>query len=289
MILPEFILTSRQHQIWTESGIDSISKCKDPVHFKNYPYKLEYHYNSRGFRDAEWPESLKELQDSIWCVGDSFTVGLGSPLTHTWPNILQSKTNKRCINVSMDGASNKWIARKVIEIINKIQPKIIVIQWSYIQRDELCDTTLTDEDRRAEMSEIACYNQLITNLYNTILSIELHKNKCNIIHSFIPSSNCGVDTHCADVWNELKGVDWPEMPKNYYEFNCLNKDIVKELTNFFNVYELFKSYYSIIDKIIYIPEIITLDLARDGYHYDKITATNFVAQLESLIVDLPQS
>ena len=285
MILPNFILHSRKNEIWNESGLDRLDKCPDVNHFKNYPHQIVYNYNSRGFRDAEWPATAEELQDSIWCVGDSFTVGLGSPLTHTWPNILQSKTNKRCINVSMDGASNKWIARKVLEIINTIQPKIIVIQWSYIQRDELCDNTLTDEDRRIEMSEIDCYNQLLTNLYNTILSIELHKNKCNIIHSFIPS-NCGFDTHCADVWNDIKGANWPEMPKNYYEFSCLNKGIVKELLNFFNAYELFKSYYSIIDKIIYIPEIIRLDLARDGHHYDKITATAFVAQLENLIADL---
>ena len=285
MILPNFILHSRKNEIWNESGLDRLDKCPDVNHFKNYPHQIVYNYNSRGFRDAEWPATAEELQDSIWCVGDSFTVGLGSPLTHTWPNILQSKTNKRCINVSMDGASNKWIARKVLEIINTIQPKIIVIQWSYIQRDELCDNTLTDEDRRIEMSEIDCYNQLLTNLYNTILSIELHKNKCNIIHSFIPS-NCGFDTHCADVWNDIKGANWPEMPKNYYEFSCSNKGIVKELLNFFNAYELFKSYYSIIDKIIYIPEIIRLDLARDGHHYDKITATAFVAQLENLIADL---
>jgi predicted RNA-binding protein with EMAP domain len=48
----------------------------------------------------------------------------------------------------MDGASNKWIARKVIEILKIIKPKLIVIQWSYIHRDELNDSILSDEDRR---------------------------------------------------------------------------------------------------------------------------------------------
>ena len=73
MILPDLILTSRQNQVWAESGIDSLKNCVNKQHFKSYPHPVEYQYNSRGFRDDTWPSNLEE---SIWCIGDSFTVGI---------------------------------------------------------------------------------------------------------------------------------------------------------------------------------------------------------------------
>ena len=136
MILSDFILHSRVNAVWQFSGMDSIEECRDKKHFKNYPYKVEYVYNSRGFRDTEWPESLEELKNAIWCIGDSFTVGLGSPLEHTWPYLLQQQTGRRCINVSMDGTSNEWIARKGISLVNTISPDIVIAHWSYTNRRE---------------------------------------------------------------------------------------------------------------------------------------------------------
>jgi hypothetical protein len=136
MILPDFVLPSRVNQCWKYNGIDSLESCLDKKHFESYPYDITYRYNSRGFRDTEWPDSIKELQSAIWCVGDSFTVGIGSPLEHTWPWILQKATQRRTINVSMDGASNMWIARKSLDIVNKIKPAHLIIQWSYISRRE---------------------------------------------------------------------------------------------------------------------------------------------------------
>jgi len=74
MILPDFILQSRVNEIWNYSGMDNRSDCLDKKHFDNYPYLVNYRHNSRGFRDAEWPE-LIEFIDSVWCVGDSLTAG----------------------------------------------------------------------------------------------------------------------------------------------------------------------------------------------------------------------
>lgn len=282
MILPEFILTTRQNY---KDGLDSLKKCLDKNYFKSYPYIVEYVFNSRGFRDAEWPDTLEELQDSIWCVGDSFTVGLGSPITHTWPNILQSNTNKRCINVSMDGASNKWIARKVLEIIKTIHPKIIVIQWSYIPRDELCDSTLTDEDRRIDVAKNKNIDELRLISLKLIQDIEFQKDQCKIIHSFVPYGTLLDRSYNENIWECLWKNNWPSLPDTLNEFNCLEKNIVNELKNF-NVYDVLYVYYQLIDSIMYVPEIKSLDLARDGHHYDIITATNFVDQVENLIFDL---
>ena len=283
MLLPEFKLSTRKNQLWTESGLDCLELCLDMEHYKNYPYPVEYKYNSRGFRDAEWPDSMIELQNSTWCIGDSFTVGIGSPLSNTWVNILQTKTNHRCINVSMDGTSNKWIARKAIEVLNVIKPKNMIIQWSYLTRDESTDVTKNDEDRRLPDINLSLTELYLIN-YKLIKATELQKNNCNIIHSFIPHATCLDSKHILAIWNEIKRDSWPDLPKNLMEFNCLSKNIMTEL-NDFDVYKLFISYYQLIDCITYIPEILQIDRARDGHHYDIITSTKFVDQLVDLIVD----
>jgi hypothetical protein len=175
MILSDFILPTRKNQIWSESGMDSRQLCLDQKHFDSYPYAIEYRYNSRGFRDDEWPTSVEELKKCIWCFGDSFTVGLGSPLNHTWVNILQNKSVVRCINVSMDGASNDWIARKVVEVLEEIQPQHIVIHWSYLNRGELTDSQLNDEERKSWGSNIFLKDQF-NNLKKNLILVEQYNN-----------------------------------------------------------------------------------------------------------------
>jgi hypothetical protein len=78
------------------SGMDTLEKCLDKDHYLSYTKDISYRYNSRGFRDHEWPE---DLSDVIWCVGDSFTVGIGQPFEETWPNILQKQIGMRCLNL----------------------------------------------------------------------------------------------------------------------------------------------------------------------------------------------
>ena len=113
------------------SGSDSPEECLSKDHFLNYTKDISYNYNSRGFRDNEWPD---DLSDVIWCVGDSFTVGLGQPFKETWPQVLESKLGKRCINIGEDGCSNDIIQKRVIDIIEKYKPKLIVVMWTYLHR-----------------------------------------------------------------------------------------------------------------------------------------------------------
>ena len=284
MILPNVKLTTKQNKIQTESGYDSLDLCEDKIQFKKYPYKVVYNYNSRGFRDSEWPSSIEELKNAIWCFGDSFTVGLGSPIDRTWVNVLQQQTNKRCINVSLDGASNDWIARKVIEIIEEINPTNIVIQWSYLHRRENSDITLSDEDRRIDpwvgainkKSDSENFNRFIEN-YNSIVT----KNKnSNIIFSFIPNAFFCVD----DLWDRVKGDSWPKFPKSYFEFNLLPEFVYEELKGY-KMYDTVKTYTQLQDIINNnnIMLLKHLDFARDGLHYDLITARDFVDRIKYLI------
>jgi len=133
MILPTIQIKSQINNHRDISGMDSPEYCLRPEHYNTYPYAVDYQYNSRGFRDQDWPN---ELQNVIWCLGDSFTSGIGVPYTHTWPQILERTMGRRCINVSLDGASNNWIARQAQTLINEIAPSALVIQWSFSHRRE---------------------------------------------------------------------------------------------------------------------------------------------------------
>jgi hypothetical protein len=290
MILPNFILSSRVDQHWEYSGLDSLEHCLDKKHFKSYPHKVYYNYNSRGFRDTEWP--AEHLDQAIWCVGDSFTVGLGSPVEHTWVYQLGQQLNQRTINVSMDGASNQWISRKTIEIIKQVAPKIIVIQWSYLQRDELADDTLTDEDRRLHYDGNRKDFDQVEMSYafvKLVQQVEFAKQNTRIIHSFVPK--CGINNVVSDSWSRIGNSqivipNWPKCPRTFNEFNALDSDLVDKLITFFQMHpghDTLKIYFELYNNIEFLPEIKKLDLARDGWHYDLLTAQQFATGVRELL------
>ena len=181
MILSNLYLKGFSNQYREYSGLDTLDECWDKEHFLNYPYKVEYQYNSRGFRGPEWPSNLEDI---CWCVGDSFTAGLGVPYHHTWHQVLSSKLKINTINVSMDGASNSWITRKTIDLL-KIKPKNIIIQWSYIHRRESTDNTLLDEIRRIYAINTTI-EQDTQHMIDCVNAVESVKENTNIIHTFIP-------------------------------------------------------------------------------------------------------
>jgi hypothetical protein len=236
MILPDFILHSRVNQEWQYAGLDSIKHCLDKKHFESYPYQVNYKYNSRGFRDAEWPTNINELKQAVWCVGDSFTVGIGSPLEHTWPYQVGKQLGRRTINVSMDGASNEWIARKVLKICEVISPELAIIQWSYVHRRENENSALRDEDRRIHHRKTEADDDIKHTL--SCIKTTTQVSGTQILHSFIPQFA-------------------------YSKNNCyatIKQTILSSINTL---------------PISAISEIQQLDVARDGHHYDILTAKKF--------------
>ena len=280
MILPDFVLPSRVNQTWLYSGIDSLENCLDKKHFESYPYDITYLYNSRGFRDAEWPDSMKELQEAIWCVGDSFTVGIGSPLTHTWPWILQQTAQRRTINVSMDGASNMWIARKSFDIVNKIKPAHLVIQWSYISRREYTINDALEKYWQVFYKDISdpswpppdsidSIDQLPKKILEEICQIHggwgesVIDDELRRLHTI----NCTVED---DMRNTLDCI------------GLLSQIKSTQITHSFIPNFVPGTHRGIIESQIdgtVIPEIRHLDTARDGHHYDINTSRAFVQQI----------
>lgn len=281
MILPSLRLHSRVNKKELFTGLDSAEHCLNNEHFKNYPYPISYEYNSRGFRDKEWPDTLEELKNSIWCLGDSFTSGIGSPVEHTWVNLLESATGKRCINVSLDGASNSWILRKFKEIKEAIDPAHIIIQWSYLHRREKSGSS--DENRRVGPHyEYLDEEQQYKDFLSTVEFVDNYKTTTNVIHSIIPNSGLYFQKSALQKWELLKGTSWPSMPTNESELKNLPDFVVAELEH---NYQFFKCGIEFLkdNNWQHILEVEQHDYARDYHHYDKLTADIFVNQLLELI------
>ena len=274
-MLSDLCLESRINEFFLESGIDSYDQCMDREHFRSFPHQVDYRHNSHGFRDDEWPDD-QELSKCIWCFGDSYTVGLGSPLNHSWVNILQQKTNKRCINISMDGASNDWIADKVKMVAKAINPRHIIIHWSYGHRGQNTDVSLSDETRRIEYAHIEIKEQVL-NFIDNLKQVSEYP----VVHSLIPYA---FPDSKVDIWNRVKDGSWPTLPR----IEDYSKQIQKEIKTIHNCYDEIKyylsnkQYYDKLDNAMQSYNIITvdqLDYARDGMHYGIDTSSNLVQQL----------
>ena len=288
MILPDLLLTTRANQHWTFSGMDSIESCVDKKHFKSYPYHVNYVYNSRGFRDKEWPSS-NELKNSIWCIGDSFTEGMGSPVEHTWPYLLQKQTNIKTINVSMDGASNTWIARKTVDILTQLSPKYIVIHWSYLNRREISQEEIWNKESNNCWQEI--YSLLKESSWPDCCNIAESKKLPEHIQEKIKS-------HWVDpcyTEEERRRTDlFSTVEEDLQNLrNCINSiNNANQSTTIIHSFipefaadkaeEIVNSVRSEMN-ITVISYFNKLDFARDHHHYDIKTATHFVNQLIKLI------
>lgn len=276
MILPDLKLPSRIGQQWKYSGIDCAKHCVDKQHFARYPYAIEYEYNSRGFRDAEWPPSLTDLQNCIWCVGDSFTVGIGSPQSHTWPARLSHAANCRTINISLDGGSNTWIARTCERIVQEINPKRLVVMWSYTERRELPNANLTDEQRRCQDVTATAEENLqnFWGCYQKVIDLAPQS-----VHFCIPYFHKTLVCK-QDLWHKVSDPAWPNTaPDTLAALYSLPQYIRDELQNLHQCYHDLETSLAL-QQLLRNKKITTFepqDLARDGHHFDTITA-DWIAQ-----------
>jgi hypothetical protein len=278
MILPDLILHSRANQCWEFSGLDSAEDCINKKHFASYPYAVSYHYNSRGFRDQEWPDSIEELRDAIWCIGDSYTVGIGSPVEHSWPSQVQTKTNRRVINISMDGASNEWIARVAKDIILSVGPVHMIIMWSHTHRREHDNVALSHEDRRLFCSPNLRFRPESHDWQNFLdCKNQIDAISSNTIQFAIPNFHPYHAT-AHSSWDQIRGSDWPSsMPGTLTEWNLLPDWILLEIKDLHQCLDDIQTELSYCDtvKVQHQHSVILVDqkdLARDGYHFDLITA-----------------
>jgi len=190
------------------SGLDSLENCLDKKYFQEYSKTVSYRYNSRGFRDEEWPANLNDV---IWCLGDSFTVGIGQPFEETWPQLLEKATNKRCINLGQDGCSNDTMAQRAIELVDLYKPKLLVIMWSFFTRRQV-------DGNNVQYSKLDFGNQAdVKNFETNFLKVQKLPGKK--IHMLVPNAFMG---------EQLKSTENPDVTK-YALAKLLRKDIADQL------------------------------------------------------------
>jgi hypothetical protein len=281
-----------------ESGIDCLTRCLDKKHFQNFPWPVSYQYNDRGYRDKPWPDIVNDLENSVWCFGDSFTVGIGSPRQHTWTYILSERIQKRTINVSMDGASNNWISRKIAELVSEIVPKHIVVHWSYIHRREnewsslnvewekfynlIKDSTWPECNQlddiftlpiyiKKEILELHTVDERIKSFLERPIKYKkyLLDQERRIHHTQQLNDKDDID-NTINCINQIEQLSKKHGIRVLHSFipNFANQNSANQITNYLDT-----------NIINYIPEFKIIDWARDYHHYDIQTSNFFVDEI----------
>jgi hypothetical protein len=94
--------------------------------------KFTYDFNSHGFRCEEFTDD-----PTIMFLGCSNTCGIGLPINSIWPEIVSRNLNMHCANLGMGGASNDTTFRMCHEWLDKINPKMVILNCPPTPRTEL--------------------------------------------------------------------------------------------------------------------------------------------------------
>lgn len=278
MILEDLRLSTTQNLVTDFIDPDTPQHCVDRKYFDQYPYAITYCYNSRGFRDQEWPQDLSQ---AVWCFGDSFTVGIGSPREHTWPWLLQQSLDQRTVNVSLHGASNNWMTRRALQIIQTVNPQRCVFHWSYLHRRE-------KDERLAR-------NELWTVFYNNIKDPswpdcdhywDLDKLPTKIQREIIQDFEWTWQT----VYDDQRRLHFCTTTLEQDMINTLDciDQVARAAPN--SIHSFIPGFCDSVSKkafelqlgsrpISWIAEQPIQDWARDHIHYDKVTAQALVTSI----------
>ena len=202
-----------------ESGLDSLEHCLNKAHFLDYKKPITYEYNSRGFRDHEWPN---DLSDVVWCIGDSFTSGIGQPFEETWPKVLENKIKKRCINLGLDGCSNDHIAHMAKEIFATHKPNVIIIMWSYFHRRK--DIHFDKEDFGGEKD----LSNFIANL-NSVNAMPTNVINLLIPHALMKDNNATKLILNKKGINNIITFEQLDYDRDYHHFDVLTSESVTDI------------------------------------------------------------
>lgn len=282
LIMPGLVVPSLANQHRQFIGMDNLNRCLDKDQFLRYPHHIDYRFNSRGFRGPEWPSSMSDLQNAIWCLGDSYTVGIGSPLEHTWPFRLASICyDQLAINVSMAGASNEWIADAAESVVATVNPQHMVVMWSLTRRRQNPDTSLSPENRRLPFTD-STVEQDWENFLHCKKRVDA---VINAVHFAVPEFHaCYADKspipHLTRLWNDIRGADWPaDPPTTIEELDQLPKRVLDEIEN---VHQCLDRIRTIIDPGVI--RVDRLDPSRDGRHFGSITADWVASQAADRLI-----
>jgi hypothetical protein len=277
MTLDNVVIPSLATQTFQTYRPDTFWSCYDRWHYLRYPHRITYQFNSRGFRDQEWPQDLK---NATWCLGDSVTVGLGAPWAHTWPQQLQNITQQRTINLGIRGTNNATIAHLANTVLQEVAPKNMVIVWSIFERrpqdlNNLLDDSYSQQLIAPDVEHIQHFEQCLS---------RTKSNATNVVHAFVPHYFALQHNTLDKIWNDLRGPDWPRVPRDTTD---IPNHIMQELEELHarDAVETALYFNQVLDNIPNnLGEIQPRDLARDGTHFDIVTAGDLAHQIAQHLI-----
>jgi hypothetical protein len=97
---------------------------------------ITYQCNSYGYRTPEF--DFTSSTPSIFCLGCSFTYGIGVRQEETWPALIQQRFPEYDVhNLGSAGSSGDTVVRTLSNAGDLLNPKILLILWPEIFRFEL--------------------------------------------------------------------------------------------------------------------------------------------------------
>ena len=194
-------------------GLDDPKHCKKDVdEFHKWPDgdKISYAFNSRGFRDEDWPDTIEEMRKAIWMVGDSFTMGMGIAYDQAYKRAMEKATGKRVIDISLDGTWPSWRRRIALKITREIQPELIFVHWGYIWRYKRKYRTLAQEVRdtifkNQEQSAMDGFIKTFRTLWDE------PKGQTKLIHNFLPKF-AGQNKSQNEIFAEIQKFTGEDTP-----------------------------------------------------------------------------
>jgi hypothetical protein len=202
-------------------------------------------------------------------VGDSFTVGLGAPAQHTWPAVLQRRTGRRCINVSLDGASNNWIARTALAILSEFPTADVVVHWSFLHRREI------DLNTALQKKFNLFYNNVRDSSWPNCTFAEFDQLPRHIQLELTQMHGWNTDIFGDDRVTQYIYSDHNQDIEN-------TKTCIQQLPSTV-IHSHIPNWAPPHTKINNIISTQQVDLARDGFHYDIKTSELLVDKIMSAL------
>jgi hypothetical protein len=133
---------------WFNIGIPSASltapwqtpNLKTTTMYPDVSGTIDYSLNSLGYRDKEWSDW--DLDNSVWCIGNSDTFGTGIQQSETWVKQLESVAPYKTVNLGINGASWDTISRVISSGLRDRLPQAIIIQATTPDRREYISNDL---------------------------------------------------------------------------------------------------------------------------------------------------
>jgi hypothetical protein len=165
----------------SELGLDSRAQCLDKQWFDQYSDVVSYQFNSAGYRTHESIDP-----GCLLVIGDSFTLGLGVNAEQRYTDILEQQLGHQVANFSLNGASNDWIARKLSQLLTVLQPRAVIVHYTFSHRRERPRLDWHD-DERTECEPLCSSQENFDNWQKNFDHINMLCSDLQLIHSFIPN------------------------------------------------------------------------------------------------------